>query len=178
MCLITDAKGNVRVHCGPGWVFEDSFVENMRPWPDDHSKRLVVHFEGEDVLNYGGVSREWFFFLKRTIFYPSYRFSVHDRSTWPMCTLRAGFLQDGSQQGDESEGPRSGKLWVVQRPYSDVVRTHRHTHSQKTEINESLPGDDKQASMADVRPPASQAGTGADGGVGGLETWDTIKSRP
>lgn len=66
MCLITDAKGNVRVHCG--WVFEDSFVENMCPWPDDHSKWLVVNFEGEDVLNYGGVSREWFFFLKHTIY--------------------------------------------------------------------------------------------------------------
>ncbi|KAH9030659.1 hypothetical protein EDB85DRAFT_1415416 [Lactarius pseudohatsudake] len=84
MCLITDAKGDVRVHCG--WVFEDSFVENMCPWPDDHSKRLVVNFEGEDVLNYGGVSREWFFFLKHTIFYPSsasqYTTTIHYRSTW------------------------------------------------------------------------------------------------
>ncbi|KAH9013967.1 hypothetical protein EDB84DRAFT_1568400 [Lactarius hengduanensis] len=64
MCRLPDAKGDVRVHCG--WVFEDSFVENMCPWPDDQSKWLVVNFEGEDVLNYGGVSREWFFFLKHT----------------------------------------------------------------------------------------------------------------
>ncbi|KAH9079205.1 hypothetical protein EDB83DRAFT_1245647 [Lactarius deliciosus] len=82
MCLITDAKGDVRVHCG--WVFEDSFVENMYPWPDDHSKRLMVNFEGEDVLNYGGMSREWFFFLKHTIFYPNYRFSVHNDYTLPI----------------------------------------------------------------------------------------------
>ncbi|KAH9079198.1 hypothetical protein EDB83DRAFT_1242965 [Lactarius deliciosus] len=79
MCLITDAKGDVHVHCG--WVFEDSFVENMCPWPDDHSKRLMVNFEGEDVLNYGLGSREWFFFLKHTIFHPSYCFSVHNNYT-------------------------------------------------------------------------------------------------
>ncbi|KAH9060071.1 hypothetical protein EDB87DRAFT_1684063 [Lactarius vividus] len=61
MCLINDAKGDVRVHCG--WVFEDSFVANMCPWPDDHGKWLVVNSEGEDVLKYGDISREWFFFL-------------------------------------------------------------------------------------------------------------------
>ncbi|KAH9030665.1 hypothetical protein EDB85DRAFT_1962489 [Lactarius pseudohatsudake] len=148
MCLITDAKGDVRVHCG--WVFEDSFVENIK-W-------LVVNFEGEDVLNYGGVSREWFFFVKHTIFYPSYRFSVHDnhtyRSTWPRCTLRAGFLQDSSQQGDESEGPQSGKPWTYKgltwmlALLDRSIKTARHTDSQKTEIGESLPGHDKQASMA------------------------------
>jgi E3 ubiquitin-protein ligase NEDD4 len=44
----------------------------------------MVKFEGDDALDYGGVSREWFFLLSHVMFNPSYRqfeYSAHDRTT-------------------------------------------------------------------------------------------------
>ncbi|KAN0132216.1 hypothetical protein V8E53_009982 [Lactarius tabidus] len=82
MRLIADAKCDVRVRCG--WVFEDSFAAIMRVRPEDLRKRLMVKFEGEDALDYGGVSREWFFLLSHEMFNPSYglfEYSAHDNYT-------------------------------------------------------------------------------------------------
>ncbi|KAH9989535.1 hypothetical protein BJV77DRAFT_681781 [Russula vinacea] len=39
--------------------------------PDDLRKWLMVMFEGEDALDYGGVSREWFFLLSHEMFNPT-----------------------------------------------------------------------------------------------------------
>src|SRR6266702_8040254 len=58
---IANAKCDVCVH--RRWVFEDSFVATMRLQPGDLRKRLKGKFEGEDAVDYGGVSREWFFHL-------------------------------------------------------------------------------------------------------------------
>ena len=82
MRLVADAKCDVRVR--RGWVFEDSFAAIMRLRPDDLRKRLMVKFEGEDALDYGGVSREWFFLLSHEMFNPSYglfEYSAHDNYT-------------------------------------------------------------------------------------------------
>jgi E3 ubiquitin-protein ligase NEDD4 len=52
--------------------------------PEDLRKRLMVKFEGEDALDYGGVSREWFFLLSHEMFNPSYglfEYSAHDNYT-------------------------------------------------------------------------------------------------
>jgi len=38
-------------------VLEDSFAAVMKMRGDDMKKRLVIRFEGEDGLDYGGVSR-------------------------------------------------------------------------------------------------------------------------
>ncbi len=82
MRLIADAKCDVRVR--RGWVFEDSFAAITRIPPGDLRKRLMVKFEGEDALDYGGVSREWFFLLSHEMFNPSYglfEYSAHDNYT-------------------------------------------------------------------------------------------------
>ena len=82
MRVIADAKCDVRVR--RGWVFEDSFTAVMRLRPEDLRKRLMVKFEGEDALDYGGVSREWFFLLSHEMFNPSYglfEYSAHDNYT-------------------------------------------------------------------------------------------------
>ena len=82
MRLTADAKCDVRVR--RGWVFEDSFTAIMRLRPEDLRKRLMVKFEGEDALDYGGVSREWFFLLSHEMFNPSYglfEYSAHDNYT-------------------------------------------------------------------------------------------------
>lgn len=44
-------------------IFEDSYAEIMRQNPNDLKKRLMIKFDGEDGLDYGGLSREFFFLL-------------------------------------------------------------------------------------------------------------------
>ena len=38
-------------------IFEDSYAEIMRQTPSDLKKRLMIRFDGEDGLDYGGLSR-------------------------------------------------------------------------------------------------------------------------
>ncbi len=38
-------------------LFEDSYAEIMRQTASDLKKRLMIKFDGEDGLDYGGVSR-------------------------------------------------------------------------------------------------------------------------
>ncbi|KAK1223466.1 hypothetical protein PQX77_013655 [Marasmius sp. AFHP31] len=65
-------------------VLEDSYAAVMAHHGEDLKRRLMVNFEGEDGLDYGGVSREWFFLLSHEIFNPSYglfEYSAHDNYT-------------------------------------------------------------------------------------------------
>ncbi|KAF9013244.1 hypothetical protein BDQ17DRAFT_1536926 [Cyathus striatus] len=65
-------------------VLEDSYTAVMALPGEDLKRRLMVHFESEDGLDYGGVSREWFFLLSHEIFNPSYglfEYSAHDNYT-------------------------------------------------------------------------------------------------
>ena len=52
-------------------IFEDSYQEIMRQTPEDLKKRLMIKFDGEEGLDYGGVSRE-FFLLSHDMFNPFY----------------------------------------------------------------------------------------------------------
>ncbi|KAJ7761524.1 hypothetical protein DFH07DRAFT_815291 [Mycena maculata] len=65
-------------------VLEDSYAAVMALTAEDLKRRLMVNFEGEDGLDYGGVGREWFFLLSHEIFNPSYglfEYSTHDNYT-------------------------------------------------------------------------------------------------
>ncbi|KAI8338086.1 E3 ubiquitin-protein ligase RSP5 [Chlamydoabsidia padenii] len=65
-------------------IFEDSYNEIMRHSPADLKKRLMIKFDGEDGLDYGGLSREFFFLLSHKIFNPLYclfEYSAHDNYT-------------------------------------------------------------------------------------------------
>lgn len=65
-------------------IFEDSYQEIMRQTPDDLKKRLMIKFDGEEGLDYGGVSREFFFLLSHDMFNPFYclfEYSSHDNYT-------------------------------------------------------------------------------------------------
>jgi len=53
-------------------IFEDSYAEIMRQTPEDLKKRLMIKFDGEDGLDYGGLSREFFFLLSHEMFNPFY----------------------------------------------------------------------------------------------------------
>lgn len=65
-------------------IFEDSYQEIMRQTPADLKKRLMIKFDGEEGLDYGGVSREFFFLLSHEMFNPFYclfEYSAHDNYT-------------------------------------------------------------------------------------------------
>lgn len=53
-------------------LMEDAYRETMRQTPEDLKKRLMIKFEGEEGLDYGGVSREFFQQLSHEIFNPVY----------------------------------------------------------------------------------------------------------
>jgi len=65
-------------------ILEDSYSAVMSHSGEDLKRRLMVSFDGEDGLDYGGVSREWFFLLSHEVFDPSYglfQYSAHDNYT-------------------------------------------------------------------------------------------------
>ncbi|KAJ1654727.1 hypothetical protein IWQ61_005394 [Dispira simplex] len=65
-------------------IFEDTYAEIMRHRPSELKKRLYIKFDGEDGLDYGGLSREFFFLLSHELFNPSYclfEYSCHDTYT-------------------------------------------------------------------------------------------------
>ncbi|KAG2228533.1 hypothetical protein INT48_008463 [Thamnidium elegans] len=65
-------------------IFEDAYAEIMRQAPADLKKRLMIKFDGEDGLDYGGLSREFFFLLSHEMFNPFYclfEYSAHDNYT-------------------------------------------------------------------------------------------------
>ncbi|KAJ2887332.1 NEDD4 E3 ubiquitin-protein ligase [Coemansia asiatica] len=65
-------------------IFEDSYNEIMRVPVSELRKRLMIKFDGEDGLDYGGVSREYFFLLSHEMFNPQYclfEYSAHDQYT-------------------------------------------------------------------------------------------------
>lgn len=49
--------GQVPIKVRRDHIFEDSYAEIMRQSPQELKKRLMVKFEGEDGLDYGGLSR-------------------------------------------------------------------------------------------------------------------------
>ncbi|KAJ1927635.1 hypothetical protein IWQ60_002738 [Tieghemiomyces parasiticus] len=65
-------------------IFEDAYTEIMRQPVSDLKKRLMIKFDGEDGLDYGGLSREFFFLLSHEMFNPVYclfEYSAHDTYT-------------------------------------------------------------------------------------------------
>ncbi|KAF8892604.1 hypothetical protein BD779DRAFT_1509940 [Infundibulicybe gibba] len=76
--------GNCTIKIRRNHIFEDSYAEIMRQTPNDLKKRLMIKFDGEDGLDYGGLSREFFFLLSHEMFNPFYclfEYSAHDNYT-------------------------------------------------------------------------------------------------
>lgn len=53
--------GNCQIKVRRNHIFEDSYAEIMRQTPNDLKKRLMIKFDGEDGLDYGGLSRYFHF---------------------------------------------------------------------------------------------------------------------
>ncbi|OLY78592.1 putative E3 ubiquitin-protein ligase hulA [Smittium mucronatum] len=76
--------GQCHIRVNRETIFEDSYKEIKVLPAIDLKKRLMLKFEGEDGLDYGGVSREFFFLLSHEMFNPQYclfEYSAHDTYT-------------------------------------------------------------------------------------------------
>ncbi|KAK0742871.1 HECT-domain-containing protein [Schizothecium vesticola] len=77
-------SGQCHIKVRRAHIFEDSFAEISRQSATDLKKRLMIKFDGEDGLDYGGLSREFFFLLSHEMFNPFYclfEYSAHDNYT-------------------------------------------------------------------------------------------------
>ncbi|KAJ3198198.1 hypothetical protein HDU82_001259, partial [Entophlyctis luteolus] len=64
--------GNCHITIRRSHLFEDAYAEIMRHPPNDLKKKLMIKFHGEDGLDYGGLSREFFFLMSKEMFNPFY----------------------------------------------------------------------------------------------------------
>ncbi|KAI9329014.1 hypothetical protein DFJ73DRAFT_902704, partial [Zopfochytrium polystomum] len=56
--------------------YYDAYAEVMRHPATDLKKKLFIKFHGEDGLDYGGLSREFFYLMSKEMFNPFYWYSV------------------------------------------------------------------------------------------------------
>ncbi|KAJ3342352.1 hypothetical protein HDU93_002468 [Gonapodya sp. JEL0774] len=76
--------GQVHIAVRRSNIFEDGYAEIMRYNATELKKRLMIKFTGEEGLDYGGVSREFFFLLSHEMFNPLFclfEYSAHDTYT-------------------------------------------------------------------------------------------------
>lgn len=78
--------GQTKIRIRRDQVFSDAFNEFMRHSPDQLKRRLMIEFVGEEGLDYGGVSREFFFLLSHEMFNPFY--CLFERSSHDSYTLQ------------------------------------------------------------------------------------------
>mmetsp|Transcript_6950 Transcript_6950/g.10949 ORF Transcript_6950/g.10949 Transcript_6950/m.10949 type:complete len:910 (-) Transcript_6950:407-3136(-) len=64
--------GGVRIHVRRSQVFEDSYHQLRIRSAEELKGRLTVAFVGEEGIDAGGVTREWYLILSREIFNPNY----------------------------------------------------------------------------------------------------------
>lgn len=73
--------GTLRLTVRRSNVFMDSFVSLHRKLPDELKGRLIVKFQGEEAVDAGGVTREWFLILAKEIFNPDYALFLQSPNT-------------------------------------------------------------------------------------------------
>jgi len=72
-------SGHCRLEVSRGEVFEDSYRQVVKMRPKDMRKRLMVKFQGEEGLDYGGVAREWLYLLSHEMLNPYYGLFQYSR---------------------------------------------------------------------------------------------------
>ncbi|GAA5878981.1 hypothetical protein JCM8547_008682 [Rhodosporidiobolus lusitaniae] len=65
-------SGDCRIIVRRNNLFEDAFAEVMKYPASELKKRLMITFKGEEGVDFGGVSREFFFLLSHSISDPDY----------------------------------------------------------------------------------------------------------
>lgn len=72
LCQSNALPNHIKITLSRQTLFDDSYQQIMKLPPYELRKRLYIIFRGEDGLDYGGVSREWFFLLSHEVLNPMY----------------------------------------------------------------------------------------------------------
>lgn len=64
--------GNINLRCRRKDIFMDSYHRISKLKPEELKGKLHVEFDGEEGVDAGGVTREWFLMLSKEIFNPNY----------------------------------------------------------------------------------------------------------
>eukprot|EP00871_Galdieria_phlegrea_P005610 jgi/Galph1/604/GphlegSOOS_G5327.1 len=66
------SRSSIRIHVRREQVFEDSYHQLRLRSPEEMRGQLHVQFVGEEGIDAGGITREWYIILARKIFDPNY----------------------------------------------------------------------------------------------------------
>ncbi|XP_046411227.1 E3 ubiquitin-protein ligase Su(dx) isoform X1 [Neodiprion fabricii] len=72
LCHSNALPSHIKISVTRQTLFEDSYHQIMRLPAYELRRRLYIIFKGEEGLDYGGVSREWFFLLSHEVLNPMY----------------------------------------------------------------------------------------------------------
>jgi len=72
LCQSNALPSHIKLSVSRQTLFEDSFHQLMRLPAYELRRRLYIIFKGEEGLDYGGVSREWFFTVSHEVLNPMY----------------------------------------------------------------------------------------------------------
>lgn len=72
LCQSNALPSHIKITVTRQTLFEDSYHTIMRLPAYELRRRLYIIFKGEEGLDYGGVSREWFFLLSHEVLNPMY----------------------------------------------------------------------------------------------------------
>ncbi|XP_049865404.1 E3 ubiquitin-protein ligase Su(dx) [Pectinophora gossypiella] len=72
LCQSNALPSHIKITLSRQTLFEDSYHQIMRLPAYELRRRLYIIFRGEEGLDYGGVSREWFFLLSHEVLNPMY----------------------------------------------------------------------------------------------------------
>ncbi|GFG36145.1 hypothetical protein Cfor_02401 [Coptotermes formosanus] len=72
LCHSNALPSHIKITVTRQTLFEDSYHQIMRLPAYELRRRLYIIFRGEEGLDYGGVSREWFFLLSHEVLNPMY----------------------------------------------------------------------------------------------------------
>ncbi|XP_075213345.1 WW domain containing E3 ubiquitin protein ligase suppressor of deltex [Lycorma delicatula] len=72
LCQSNVLPSHIKITVSRQTLFEDSYHQIMRLPAYELRRRLYIIFRGEEGLDYGGISREWFFLLSHEVLNPMY----------------------------------------------------------------------------------------------------------
>ena len=79
LAKLHNPNGYCRIEVTRNDIFEDSYQQIMNMRVRDLRKRLLIKFRGEEGLDYGGLAREWIFYLSQQMFDPYYGLFEYSR---------------------------------------------------------------------------------------------------
>ncbi|WAR60441.1 hypothetical protein PtB15_9B380 [Puccinia triticina] len=130
-------------------IFEDRYAEIMRQQANDLKKHLMIKFDGEDGLDYGGLFREFFFLLSHEMFNPFYcLFELAEAD----CTRLLELLPAPNCKALF----RRGTARRLQRKWADALQDLQAALASEPN-NASICAKFKAKEPATVEPPASSS---------------------